>query len=98
MEYARKIGARFTMHQDSSTNAHLENYAHLEYLHALDIGQDADFEKLARLFPKAEVNCILLPSWLESHSMDEIRGELLRLMDLGKRFPAFSFSLLEICL
>ena len=28
--------------------------------------------------------------------MDTIRDDLLRLMDLGKCFPAFSFSLLEI--
>ena len=95
-EYARKIGARFMMHQDSNTNAHLENYARLEYLHALDLGQDTDFEKLARLFPRAEVNCILFPSWIESHSMDEVRVELLRLMDVGKRFPVFTFTLLEV--
>jgi len=96
MDYARAIGARFMVHQDSNANPHLENYASLEYLHALDLGQDTDFEKLARLFPKAEVNCILFPSWIESHSMDEIRGELLRLMALGRRFPAFSFTLLEV--
>ena len=52
--------------------------------------------KLARLFPKAEVNCILFPSWIESHPMDEVRAELTRLMELGKSFPAFSFTLLEI--
>jgi len=96
MEYARKVEARFTMHQDSNANAHLDNYARLEYLHALDLGQDTDFEKLARLFPKAEVNCILFPSWIESHTNDEVRSELLRLMALGKRFSAFSFTLLEI--
>jgi hypothetical protein len=96
MEYARKIGARFMMHQDSNANAHLDNYARLEYLHALDLGQDTDFEKLARLLPQAEVNCILFPSWIESHTSDEVRLELLRLMGLGKRFPAFSFTLLEI--
>ncbi len=96
MEYARKIGARFMMHQDSNASAHLENYARLEYLHALDLGQDTDFEKLGRLFPKAEVNCILFPSWIESHPMDEVRAELTRLMELGKSFPAFSFTLLEI--
>jgi hypothetical protein len=28
--------------------------------------------------------------------MDEIRAELLRLMGMGKRFPAFSFTMLEI--
>ena len=96
MEHARAIGARFMMHQDSNANAHLENYARLEYLHALDLGQDTDFERLARLFPHAEVNCILFPSWIASHTSDEIREELLRLMDLGKRFPAFSFTLLEV--
>jgi hypothetical protein len=96
MERARAVGARFMIHQDSNANPHLENYAGLDYLHALDLGQDTDFEKLARLFPEAEVNCILFPSWIESHSMDEIRGELSRLMALGKRFPAFSFTLLEV--
>ncbi len=96
MEHARKIGARFMMHQDSNATAHLENYARLEYLHALDFGQDTDFEKLTRLFPNAEVNCILFPSWIESHPRDEVRAELARLMELGKSFPAFSFTLLEI--
>ena len=86
-------GDRSAVHDASGLqhNAHLENYARLEYLHALDIGQDTDFEKVARLFPKAEVNCILFPAWIESHSMDEIRAELLRLMDLGnvfRRFPS----------
>lgn len=96
MEYARSIGARFTMHQDSSVNPHLENYSRLEYVHALDVGQDTDFEKLHRRFPRAEVNCILFPSWIESHPMDDVRDELLRLMRLGKAFPAFSFTMLEI--
>ena len=96
MEYARSIGARFMLHQDSQVNPHLENYAGFDYLHALDFGQDTDFETLARLFPNAEVNCILFPSWVESHGMDEVRGELLRLMALGKHFPAFSFTLLEV--
>jgi hypothetical protein len=94
MQYAQTIGARFMMHQDS--NAHLENYAGLENLDALDLGQDTDFEKLAGLFPRAEVNCILFPSWIASHTMDEIRAELQRLMGLGKRFREFSFTLLEI--
>ncbi len=96
MEYTRKVGARFMLHQDSNANAHLENYAHLAHVSALDLGQDTDFEKLARRFPQAEVNCILFPSWLESHTMDEVRAELLRLMDHGKRFPSFAFTLLEI--
>jgi hypothetical protein len=96
MEYARAKGARFMMHQDSNANPHLPNYARLEYLHALDFGQDTDFETVARLFPGAEVNCILFPSWIEAHTLAEVRDELLRLMEVGKRFPAFSFTLLEI--
>lgn len=96
MEYARSIGARFMMHQDSHANPHLENYARFEYLHALDLGQDTDFDKLSRLFPNVAVNCILLPAWLESHGMDDVRAELLRLMQWGRRFPSFSFTLLEV--
>jgi len=96
MEYARSIGARFMMHQDSGATPHLENYAKFDYLHALDLGQDTDFEELGRRFPSAEVNCILFPSWIETTAMDDIRAELRRLMELGKRFPAFSFTLLEI--
>jgi hypothetical protein len=68
----------------------------LDYLHALDVGQDTDFERLAGAFPGAEVNCILFPGWIESHSMDDVGRELLRLMELGKRFRAFSFTLLEV--
>ena len=96
MEYARSIGARFTIHQDSDVNPHLEGYAKFDYLHGFDFGQDTDFEKLGRLCPKAEVNCILFPSWIESHPMPEIREELRRLMQVGKRFRAFSFTLLEV--
>jgi hypothetical protein len=96
MEHARAIGARFMMHQDSNANPHLENYARLEYLHELDLGQDTDFEKLALLFPGADVNCILFPSWLQSRSMDEIREELRRLMRQGRSFPNFSFTLWDI--
>jgi hypothetical protein len=96
MEHARAIGARFMMHQDSNANPHLENYARFEHLSAVDLGQDTDFEKLGRLRPDVTVNCILFPSWIASHPMDEIRAELLRLMGMGKRFPAFSFTMLEI--
>ncbi len=96
MEYARTIGARFMMHQDSGATVHLKNYAKFNYLHALDLGQDTDFEELGRRFPHAEVNCILFPSWVETTAMDDIRAELRRLMELGNRFPSFSFTLLEI--
>ncbi len=65
-------------------------------MHAVDFGQDTDFEKLGRLCPHVKVNCILFPSWVESRSLPEIREELLRLMQVGKRFPAFSFTLLEV--
>ena len=96
IDYARKIGARFTMHQDSNVNPHLEHYARLDYLHGLDVGQDTDFAKAGRLFPHTAVNCILFPAWLESHTRGEVREELMRIMALGKQFPAFSFTLLEI--
>jgi hypothetical protein len=96
MHYARRIGARFMMHQDSNATAQLANYARLEAIQAFDLGQDTDFETLARLCPRAEVNCILFPSWLESHSASEVASELLRLMELGKRFAGFSFTMLEI--
>jgi hypothetical protein len=96
MEYARSIQARFMMHQDSAANPHLEQYAKLDYLHALDLGQDTDFERLSRLIPNAEVNCILFPAWIASHAREEVRAELLRLMRAGKAFPAFSFTCLEV--
>jgi hypothetical protein len=96
LEYARAIGANFVMHQDSNVTAHLENYARLGPIQALDVGQDTDFEKVLALFPDASVNCILLPSWLMDKSADAIQEELTRLMAVGKRFPRFSFTLLEI--
>ena len=95
MDYARSIGARFMIHQDSDVNPHLENYAGLQYVQAFDFGQDTDFEKLHRLCPKAAVNCILFPSWIASHSPDDIRTELLRLMRIGIQFPSFTFTCLE---
>jgi hypothetical protein len=96
MDYARSIGARFMIHQDSDVNPHIENYAGLEYVHAFDFGQDTDFEKLGRLRPDAEVNCILFPSWIASRPQEEIGRELLRLMRLGSHFGAFSFTCLEV--
>jgi len=96
MEYARSIGARFMMHQDSDVNPHLESYARMEYVQAFDFGQDTDFEKLGRLCPKAEVNCILFPSWIASRPMEDVRCELQRLMGIGKQFRRFSFTCLEM--
>jgi hypothetical protein len=96
MDYARSIGARFMIHQDSDVNPHLEHYAGLEYVQAFDFGQDTDFEKLSRLCPRAEVNCILFPAWIASHTQTQIRDELMRLMQVGKQFRAFTFSCLEL--
>jgi hypothetical protein len=96
MEYARSLGARFMMHQDSDVNVHLENYTKFDYLHFLDFGQDTDFERVAGLYPPVDVNCLLFPSWIQTHSLDDIRAELTRLMTIGRRFRSFSFSLLEI--
>ena len=96
MDYARSIGARFMMHQDSAANPHLENYARFDYLHAFDLGQDTDFERLARLCPEASVNCILFPAWVGATAPDALCAELTRLMRQGGRFPAFSFSLYDV--
>ena len=93
MEYARSIGA--PIHGPPGfrlSRPHIENYAGLEYVQAFDFGQDTDFEKLARLRPDAEVNCILFPSWIASHGPEEIRVELLRLMRVGQPIPARSRS------
>jgi hypothetical protein len=95
-EYARKIDARFLVHQDSGATPHLAGYAALGPVHGIDFGQDTDWEQAARIFPGAEASCILFPSWLRSHSREEIREELVRLMRAGSGFPAFSCSLLEI--
>ena len=84
------------MHQDSNVNPHLENYAKFDYLHTLDIGQDTDFEKVAKLFPDVDVNCLLFPAWIQDHSIEDIREELMRLMQLGKSFGSFSFDLWDI--
>jgi hypothetical protein len=94
--WARDNGARFLVHQDSGATPHLADYAALGPVHAIDFGQDTDWEKAACVFPDAEASCILFPSWLRSHSREEIREELVRLMRAGCTFPRFSFSLLEI--
>jgi hypothetical protein len=94
--YAREIGARFLMHQDSAVNPHLENYARLGCVQGLDVGQDTDFERVYRLFPDAAVNCILFPNWVRDASPADIREEIRRLMKIGRRFREFSFSLCEI--
>ncbi len=95
-DFASSIGARFLVHQDSGATPHLEHYASLGYVQGIDFGQDTDWEKAARLFPRAEANCILFPAWLRGRPREEIREELLRLMAAGARFPRFSFSILEV--
>ncbi|MGA2763860.1 MAG: hypothetical protein ABSG17_10895 [Spirochaetia bacterium] len=95
-DYAASIGARFYVHQDSGATPHLESYARLGRVHGIDFGQDTDWEKAVRAFPAAEANCILFPGWLRSHSREEIRDELKRLLLAGSRFPRFSFSILEV--
>ncbi len=96
MDYARSIGARFMVHQDSGATPHLENYARFDYVQAFDLGQDTDFEKLARLCPTASVNCILFPAWVGSAPLDELGAELKRLLRLGRRLRSFSFSLYDV--
>jgi hypothetical protein len=95
-EFAARIGARFMVHQDSGATPHLRTYARLGPVHAIDFGQDTDWEEAGRLFPHAEANCILFPGWLRAHSGREIQEELVRLMRAGSRFPRFTFSILEL--
>jgi len=94
--FARKIGADFLVHQDSDASPHLANYSKLAPVHTLDLGQDSDFEEIHRLFPESSVNCILFPFWVQSHSSEEIREELNRIMRIGRLFPSFTFTLFEI--
>jgi hypothetical protein len=94
--FARKIGANILVHQDSDASPHLANYSRLAPVHTLDLGQDSDFEEIYRLFPESSVNCILFPFWVQSHSSEEIREELNRIMRIGRRFPSFTFTLFEI--
>jgi hypothetical protein len=95
-EFARGIGARFLVHQDSGATAHLRNYALLGPVQGIDFGQDTDWEEAARVFPDAEANCIIFPGWLRAQAAADIEEELRRLMRIGLRFPKFSFSLLEL--
>ncbi|MEW6359872.1 MAG: hypothetical protein AB1696_26280 [Planctomycetota bacterium] len=96
MGFAQGIGANFLLHQDSGVTPHLENYAQFARVRAIDFGQDTDWEKAAKLFPHADAWCILFPSWIKTHSNEELREEVLRLMRIGKGFKSFSFTLWEI--
>jgi hypothetical protein len=96
IDHARKLGVPFLMHQDSDVNVHLENYARLGYVHSLDLGQDTDFGIVARLFSQASVNCMFFPSWVNAHTADEIRDEVLRLMRAGLKCREFSFTCYEV--
>jgi hypothetical protein len=95
-EYARGIGARFLVHQDSGATPHLAGYRGLGKVDGIDFGQETDWEAAARAFPGAEANCILFPSWIRAHSREELREELRRLVRAGAAFPRFTFSLLEL--
>jgi hypothetical protein len=94
--FARFIGARFLVHQDSDVTPHLPNYARLGDVQGLDFGQDTDFAKAAELFPGASANCILFPSWMRATPAEGIREELRRLMRVWRRFDDFTFSLFEL--
>ncbi|MGA2481203.1 MAG: hypothetical protein ABSG63_20870 [Spirochaetia bacterium] len=94
--FARGIGARFLVHQDSGATAHLRGYARLGPVQGIDFGQDTDWEEAAAVFPGAEANCIIFPGWLRARGAREIEEELRRLMRAGQRFPKLSFSLLEL--
>jgi hypothetical protein len=94
--FSKRIGARFLVHQDSGASAHLPNYARLGSVQGLDFGQDTDWEAAARIFPGVNANCIVFPAWVQTHTPEEIREELQRLMRAGSRFPTFSFSILEL--
>jgi hypothetical protein len=96
MEFARLKGANFLIHQDSGVSPHLENYASFEYLHALDFGQDTNFERLVKLFPHTSLNCILFPNWIYEASCEEISEQLLQIMTIAKNLPSLSFTLYEI--
>lgn len=95
-DYARGIGARFVVHQDSGATPHLPGYAALGAVHGIDFGQDTDWAAAAELFPNAEANCIIFPSWLHATATEEIGAELERIMRIGSRFPRFTFTLLEL--
>ena len=96
MEYARRIGTPFRLHQDSDVNPHLANYARFDYLHGIDFGQDTDFEQARRLLGPIHANCILFPGWIQAHGVVEIREQLDRLMRAGLAYQSFSFTLKEI--
>jgi hypothetical protein len=95
-EFARAVGARFLVHQDSGATPHLANYARLSYVQSLDFGQDTDFEQAARLFPGTSANCILFPAWLQSTPARDMQEELERLMRVGLSFGDFTFSVFEV--
>ena len=94
--YAASIGAEFLVHQDSGVTPHLPNYALLQPVAALDVGQDTDFAEAARLFPGAAASCILFPSWLATTAVGEIEEELALLMRAGRAFRSFTFSIFEV--
>jgi uroporphyrinogen-III decarboxylase len=96
INYAKKKGAIFCIHQDSNVTPHIKNYAKLPHVSILDIGMDTDFELLSEYFPNAEVNCIWFPQWIISHTSSEIEAEVERLMKIGTKFKNFSFTFCEI--
>ena len=93
VSFCQDRGIELTMHQDSDVTPHLEHYAAMDYIRTFDFGMDTDFEKLADMCPEASVNSIWFPQWLMTHTVDEVRDEVLRQMDSGRRFSRFSFSI-----
>ncbi|HEY3418554.1 MAG TPA: uroporphyrinogen decarboxylase family protein, partial [Armatimonadota bacterium] len=96
MNYCREHGLAFGMHQDSNVTPHLDHYAKLEYTSGFSFGMDTDFARLADLFPNASVSCLWFPHWLRDHSPAEIADEVRRLLEAGRRFPVFNFSVQDV--
>jgi hypothetical protein len=95
-QYCVRRGLRFVVHQDSGVTPHLDHYSHLGPIDSFDVGIDTDFEKLHRLCPKSEANCIIFPQWLLSTDESGVSTKLEELMLIGAHFPQFSFSMYEI--
>lgn len=96
MAHCREKGIHLTLHQDSNVTLHLDHYARLDYADGCDFGMDTDFARLAELRPADQVNCIWFPHWLATRDIPEIEAEAGRIIEAGRRFPAFSCSLYEI--
>ena len=64
MKMAKKLGVRFSIHQDSDVTPYIGSYKTFDYLYSFDVGQDTDLVLFRSAFPEVIMNIFVYSVWL----------------------------------